>query len=173
MSAIEILIYPDARLKKKTIPVEEITTELHSLLDDMIETMYEARGVGLAAPQVGVNIRVIVLDVTPRKEDEVRKHGEPELIELINPEIVSFEGKVLAEEGCLSVPGFSTVVKRYSQVKVKGLDRHGKEVELEAEDLLSRTLQHEINHLDGILFFDRLKGLKKQLYRKKIEKAFA
>ena len=173
MSAIEILIYPDARLKKKTIPVKEITTELHSLLDDMIETMYEARGVGLAAPQVGVNIRVIVLDVTPRKEDEARKHGEPELIELINPEIVSFEGKVLAEEGCLSVPGFSTVVKRYSQVKVKGLDRHGKEVELEAEDLLSRTLQHEINHLDGILFFDRLKGLKKQLYRKKIEKAFA
>lgn len=172
MSAISILLYPDSRLRKKSKPVKTISPKHHNLLDNMIETMYRAKGVGLAAPQVGVNERVIVLDTTPREEGEVRDSTYPNIIELINPELVSKQGEMLGEEGCLSVPGFVADVKRHAQVLVKGLDRDGNIIEVEGAELLSRVLQHEIDHLDGVLFFDRLSRLKRELYVKRLNKAF-
>lgn len=168
MAVLDIVIYPDPRLRKKSRPVERITPSHHSLLDDMIETMYAAKGIGLAAPQVGVNERLIVIDVTSR--GEARQPSSPEIIELINPEIVSSQGEVVGDEACLSVPGFSSEVKRKEKVVVKGLDRHGNPVEIEGEGLLSRVLQHEIDHLDGILFFDRLSKLKREIIKKKIDR---
>jgi peptide deformylase len=133
----------------------------------MIETMYKAPGVGLAAPQVGVNIRVIVIDVSVRQEDT------PGLIQLINPEIISSEGKQTEDEGCLSIPGFSSEVRRKSTVKVQGLDRSGKLTEIEGSGLLARAFQHEIDHIDGILYIDRLSRLKRELTKKRIEKALS
>jgi peptide deformylase len=132
----------------------------------MIETMYDAPGVGLAAPQVGVSLRVVIIDVSPREE------GSSGLIELINPEIILAEGEQIEEEGCLSIPGFVSEVKRKAKVRVSGLNRHGEPVEIEGEGLLARALQHEIDHLDGVLFIDRLSRLKRELLKKKIEKAF-
>lgn len=168
---LDIVLYPDPRLRKKSRRVERITLSHHTLLDDMIETMYAAKGIGLAAPQVGVNERLIVVDVTPREEGETRKPSSPEIIELINPEIVSSQGEVVGDEACLSVPGFSSEVRRKEKVVVRGLDRHGNPVELEGEGLLARVLQHEIDHLDGILFFDRLSKLKREIIKKKIDRA--
>lgn len=173
MAVLDVLTYPDRRLLAKSRAVHRITTTLTGLLDDMLLTMYSARGVGLAAPQVGVNKRVIVVDVTPREEGELRMHGDPEVIELINPEIVSSSGELVGEEGCLSVPGFVGDVKRKARVGVRGLDRHGGEVMLDAEDLLARVLQHEIDHLNGILFFHRLGRLQRSLLKKKIDREFA
>lgn len=152
------------------------------LLDDMAETMYDARGVGLAASQIGVDIRVVVIDVSPREtdgddEDEDEGEGEkieyegPGLIELINPEIVSSEGEVTGEEACLSIPGFVSEVKRKQKVTIEAYNREGKLMEIEARDLLARVFQHEIDHLDGILFIDRLSRLKRELLKRKIEKA--
>jgi len=172
MSAFSILQYPDPRLRKKSKPVQTISAELHNLLDDMIEMMYRAKGVGLAAPQVGVNKRVIVLDTTPREDGEVRDRTYPDLIVLINPEIISKQGEILYEEGCLSVPGFVADVKRHAEVLVKGLDWDGNSIEVEGTELLSRALQHEIDHLNGVLFFDRLRRLKRELLVKKLNKAF-
>lgn len=133
----------DSVLRKKSRPVEKINDRIHILLDDMAETMYEAEGVGLAAPQVGVLKRVIVVDV-----------GDG-LIEIINPEIVHHEGEQVEAEGCLSVPGITARVSRPSHVIVKGLDRHGESVEIKAFGLLARALCHEIDHLDGTLFIDK------------------
>lgn len=172
MPILNILLYPDTHLLKKSKPIESIGSSHHDLLDDMIQTMYSARGVGLAAPQVGLNERLIVVDVSPREEGEVRKHGSPEIIEMINPEIISSEGEVVGEEGCLSVPGFQCDVRRKAEVVVRGLDRYGEEQEIEAEGLLSRVLQHEIDHLNGVLFFKRLGRLKRELLKKKIDRAF-
>lgn len=165
MPLLEILTFPDPALKKKSKPVDVINHHINELLDNMSETMYDAPGVGLAAPQVGENLRVITVDVSPRDSEK------RDLIELINPEIISFSGSQLGEEGCLSVPGFNANVKRKLNVKVRALDREGKTFEVEATDLFSRVLQHEIDHLDGILFFDRLGRLKKELLLKKIKKA--
>ena len=173
MAIRNILIYPDPRLRRKSAPVGKIESRHLRLLDDMAETMYEAKGVGLAAPQVGVNERLIVVDVTQREEGEGGGDGSPGLIELINPEIVLAEGEMVGEEGCLSVPGFVCDVKRSARVVVRGLDKYGVEVEIDASDLLSRVLQHEIDHLDGILFFDRLSRLKRELMVKRIDRAFA
>jgi peptide deformylase len=167
MAILKILTYPDPRLKKKSSPVEKIDKEIEKLIDDMTETMYDAPGVGLAAPQVGVNLRVIVVDVSAREQDS------PGLIELINPEIISSEGMMVGEEGCLSIPGFSSEVKRKAKVKVKGLDRKGNLIELEGTGLLARAFQHEIDHIDGILYIDRLSRLKRELLKKKIVKALA
>lgn len=152
------------------------------LLDDMAETMYDARGVGLAASQIGVDKRVVVIDVSPREtdgddEDEDEGEGEkieyegPGLIELINPEIVSSEGEVTGEEACLSIPGFVSEVKRKQKVTIEAYNREGRLMEIEARDLLARVFQHEIDHLDGILFIDRLSRLKRELLKRKIEKA--
>jgi len=167
MSLLKILSYPDPRLRKKSVTVERINKEIEKLLDDMIETMYKAPGVGLAAPQVGANLRVIVIDVSVRQEDT------PGLIQLINPEIISSEGKQMEDEGCLSIPGFSSEVRRKSTVKVQGLDRSGKLAEIEGSGLLARAFQHEIDHIDGILYIDRLSRLKRELTKKRIEKALS
>ena len=131
----------------------------------MADTMYHAPGVGLAAPQIGENLRVLVVDVSTKAE-------ENDLLELINPEITRSSGKQSSEEGCLSIRGFYGNITRKKNVTVEALDRNGEEIVIEAEDLLSRVLQHEIDHLDGILFFAKMAKLKKELFLKKIDKAF-
>ena len=167
MSVLNILTYPEPRLKKRSSEVKKIDDTVLRLLDDMAETMYDAPGVGLAAPQVGYNLRVIVVDVEHRVE------GDKNLIELINPEITASVGKVSGEEACLSLPGFTSEVKRKSNITVEGLNRDGEKIEIVATELLSRVFQHEIDHLDGILFVDRLSRLKRELLKKKIKKAFS
>jgi len=165
MSVLDIIRYPDQRLRKKSDQISKVNNKIRKILDDMVETMYEAPGVGLAAPQVGHNIRAVVVDVSSEEDDSF------DLMHLINPEIIHYEGEQVGEEGCLSVPGFVANVKRKNEIEIKALDRGGKEINLKASGLLSRVLQHEIDHLDGILFFDRLSRLKKELLKKKIEKA--
>ncbi|HXG30997.1 MAG TPA: peptide deformylase [Thermodesulfobacteriota bacterium] len=165
MAILKILTYPDPRLRKKSAPLERIDRRIEKLLDDMAETMYDAPGVGLAAPQVGVNLRLCIVDVSSRDENA------PGLIELINPVIILAEGEQVGEEGCLSIPGFSSEVKRKERVRVQALNRRGEPFEVEGTGLLARALQHEIDHLDGILFIDRLSKLKRELLKKKIERA--
>ncbi|ACI20745.1 peptide deformylase [Thermodesulfovibrio yellowstonii] len=162
MAILEIKKYPDEVLKKKAETISEINGDLQKLIDNMIETMYNANGIGLAAPQVGVLKRLIVVDTSPREQNQ-------SLIVLINPEITDSEGEILSEEGCLSLPGFTTRLKRKERVIVKGLDRNGKEIEIEATGLLARALQHEIDHLDGILLIDKISPLKRELFRKKFK----
>ncbi len=168
MSVLTILRYPDPRLKEKAQEVKEITKEIKKLAMDMVETMYTSKGVGLAATQVGVPFRLIVIDV-----DQLDK--EPNPIICINPEIISFEGKTKEDEGCLSVPGYTAPVERYKKVVVRYLDIDGKVVEKEAEDFMAKAFQHEIDHLNGVLFIDRLSSLRRQLfikrYRKMMEEA--
>ncbi len=135
-------------LRRKSKPVNEINDVIRQLLDDMAETMYHYEGVGLAAPQVGISKRIIVVDV-----------GEG-LWELINPVLVSGKGKQLDEEGCLSIPGYYAPVERFKSVKVKGLNRYGDEVVIDAKDMAARALQHEIDHLEGVLFTDKVKKKK-------------
>lgn len=172
MSILEILKYPDPSLKTKAKPVSRIDEETRKLISVMIETMYFARGIGLAATQVGADKRIAVLDVPTEHGTGVRGQGAGEnLIVLINPEIVAHEGETKYEEGCLSVPGFTADVKRFATVVVKGLDKNGKDLEINAEELLAIALQHEIDHLDGILFIDRLSKLKRDIIKRKIKKA--
>lgn len=143
--AIRIIVkHPDPILREKAVPVKNINSNIIKLLDDMVETMYHAEGVGLAAPQVGVSKRVVVIDVG----DE---HG---VIELINPEIISKSGEQIGPEGCLSFPGLVGEVRRAQKCKVRALNRHGEVFELEGEDLLARAFQHEVDHLNGVLFTD-------------------
>jgi peptide deformylase len=159
----EILKYPDPTLKKVSQPVVEITGEIRELIDDMFETMYENEGVGLAAPQIGVLKRVIVLDVSPVVE------GEEPLV-LINPEIMEDEGEQESEEGCLCIPEFTASVRRAMRVVVRGIDREENELEIGAEGFLAKALQHEIDHLNGILFVDRLSPVKRDVFRRKNQK---
>lgn len=166
MPLLDILVYPAPELKRKSLSVEELGEDLERLLDDMTETLRDADGVGLAAPQVGRNIRALVVDV-PLPESEER-----EFYELINPEIVSSQGFQMGEEGCLSVPGFFADVRRKNRVRVSALNRKGKRFTIDADGMLSRVLQHEIDHLDGILFFDRLRQLKRDLLVKQINQRF-
>lgn len=158
-----ILTFPDPVLKKKAAPVTIITDEVRALAADMAETMYDAPGVGLAAPQIGVLQRVIVIDVAAKDEP-------PQLITAINPLIVHGEGEVYEEEGCLSVPNFSANVKRHETVVVKGLTLDGQERVWQADGLLAIAFQHEIDHLDGTLFVDRLSPLKRELFLKRTKK---
>lgn len=158
-----ILTYPDPELKKKSQPVNIITAETLELARDMAETMYDAPGVGLAAPQIGVHQRVIVIDVAGRDEPH-------NLITAINPVIVHAEGEAYEEEGCLSVPKYSANVKRHAKVVVKALDLAGTEQTWHAEGLLAIAFQHEIDHLDGILFVDHLSPLKRDLFQRKIRR---
>lgn len=160
---MKILTYPDPVLRKQAEPVEEIDNELQSLIDGMIETMYDAPGIGLAANQVGVLKRVIVFEGF-----NVEGEKNPEV--LINPEFVLKEGKITSEEACLSVIDYAADVSRASHVKVKGLDRNGNAVEIEAEDLKAICLQHEVDHLDGVLFIDHISSLKRSLYNRKLKK---
>jgi len=155
-----ILAYPDPELKKRSQPVTVITEKTKELVRDMADTMYDAPGVGLAAPQIGVHQRVIVIDVTAKDEP-------PELIVAINPEIIHAEGEEFEEEGCLSVPKFSANVRRHARVVVKALNLDGEEVIFRADELLAIAFQHEIDHLDGILFVDHLSPLKRSMFRKR------
>lgn len=155
-----ILTYPDPELKKKSAPVTIINDAVRDLARDMAETMYDAPGVGLAAPQIGVHQRVIVIDVSAKDEP-------PQLITAINPVIIHAEGEEYEEEGCLSVPKYAANVRRHAKVVVKGLDLDGNECTWRAEELLAIAFQHEIDHLEGILFVDHLSPLKRDLFRRK------
>ncbi len=161
----EIRIYPDEVLKKEAFPVDEFNAELKELVDDMFETMYKRKGVGLAANQVGVLKRVFILDLNAGKE----KEGQEKLV-FVNPEIIHMEGEVVAEEGCLSLPGLWKKVKRASKVVVKAQDLEGKEFQLQAEGLLARAIQHELDHLNGIVFIERLSPLQRRLALEKYKK---
>jgi peptide deformylase len=158
-----IVKYGTPGLSQPASPVTAFDASLHKLIDDMIETMYAAPGVGLAAPQIGVPLRVCVIDLS------VGKPGG-QLYTLVNPEFVSRDGMQLEDEGCLSVPGFSATVPRPARAVVRAFDRTGSAVTIEGEGLLARALQHEIDHLDGTLFLDRLRGIKREMIVRKIRK---
>ena len=160
---LPIVKYGAAGLQRLAAPVDEITPELQALFDNMIETMYAASGIGLAAPQVDVPLRIFVIDLSiGRRADDV--------IVFVNPEFVEREGMQLEEEGCLSLPGFTATVARPQRAVVRGLDRHGVERTIEGEGLLARAFQHEMDHLDGTLFVDRLRGIKRDLIVRRIHK---
>jgi peptide deformylase len=161
MARLPILEFPDPRLRTKAKPVPQVDATLRTLIDDMFETMYAAPGIGLAATQVNVHQRVLVIDVS-------ETHNQP--LALVNPEIVARDGIEETEEGCLSVPGIYETVKRADQIRVRALDRDGKQIEFDATGLLAVCIQHEIDHLDGKLFVDYLSDLKRTRIRKKLEK---
>ena len=158
-----ILKYGDTPLHDPARSVESITADIDRLVQDMVETMYAAPGIGLAAPQVGVPLRLFVVDLSVGRDPKG-------LITVINPEIVEIDGMQLEEEGCLSIPGFNATVVRPQRVVVKGLDRHGVEQQHEGTGLLARAFQHEMDHLDGTLFVDRLRGIKRDLIVRRIKK---
>ena len=157
-----VLKYGAPELKKVSSQVEEFGIDLEKLVDDLKQTMYAEEGVGLAAPQIGVNLRVIVVDVTTAGE-------EGELLSLVNPEIVDSQGRDKGEEGCLSIPGFTAMVERPSHIGIRAQDPRGEPVERDAEGLLARVISHEIDHLDGILYLDRISRLKRDLIKRKIK----
>ncbi|MFT4060089.1 MAG: peptide deformylase [Legionella sp.] len=161
MAIHKILYLPDSRLREISKPVTVFDEALQTLIEDMFETMYDARGVGLAAPQIGITKRLSVIDVVGDKKNQ---------IVIINPEIVVTEGEKKFEEGCLSVPGAYDTVIRAEKVMVKALDRYGKPFEIKADGLLAECLQHEIDHMNGKLFVDLLSPLKKAMARKKLDK---
>ncbi len=163
MAILEIKKYPDPVLKKKAAPVKKVDPSIQTLIEDMTETMYQAPGIGLAATQVGELKRIIVFDLKPREEGR-----NPSC--LINPEIIEAEGEQVLEEGCLSVPDYYTEVKRKARITVRGWDARGNPTQLSAEGILATVLQHEIDHLDGILFIDRISSLKRALYKKRMLK---
>ncbi|WP_027178305.1 peptide deformylase [Maridesulfovibrio bastinii] len=160
---LDIVKYPEAVLAEKCSEVKEITPELKELIDNMVETMYEDDGIGLAAPQVGKAIRLIVIDPSGPKSRE-------DLHVIVNPVIIEREGEVDSEEGCLSCPGFSCVVKRSEKVTVTGMDENGNDVRIEADQMKAIVLQHEIDHLEGITLVNKVGRLKKAMYDKKIKK---
>ncbi|MBV8549992.1 MAG: peptide deformylase [Acidobacteriaceae bacterium] len=161
---LKIVKYGEPVLEQPAEAVIEFDTpELHELIVNMWETMYAAKGVGLAAPQVGINKRISVIDISVG-EDESKK------IVIINPEITSSEGKQTGEEGCLSIPGFREPVIRANTVKVHAQNEKGEQIELDGEELLARAFQHEIDHLNGILFINHLSTLKRDIIRRKIKK---
>lgn len=158
-----ILRYGERPLHSRAADVTAFDADLQHLIDDLIETMYAAPGVGLAATQIGVPLRVFVADVSVGR-------NATELVMMVNPHIVETEGMQLEEEGCLSVPGFNATVVRPARTVVRGFDREGREQRLEGSGLLARALQHEVDHLDGTLFVDRLRGIKRDLIVRKIQK---
>jgi peptide deformylase len=158
-----ILKFGEAPLQARAAEVGELDADIQKLIDDMIETMYAAPGIGLAAPQVGVSLRIFVIDLS-------LGHNPSELMVFVNPEFVELEGTQLEEEGCLSVPGFNATVVRPMRAVVRGLDRTGTMRTVEGKELLARAFQHEMDHLDGKLFLDRVRGIKRDLIVKKIRK---
>lgn len=162
MALLPICTYPDPVLRLRAEPVEVIDEEIQHLIDDMAETMYHAPGVGLAANQIGRPIRIVVIDT--------QKDDEDGLIALINPELVEGHGETTFEEGCLSVPEFYSNVKRHEEVVVCGLNRAGEKVEINADGLLAIVLQHEIDHLDGKLFIDRISPIARDIFKRKWKK---
>ena len=161
---LEVITYPNKILRQKSKKVECFDSALHTTLDNMYETMIEKNGVGLAAIQVGIPKRMLIINL-PREDKLLHKE---DLLEIINPQILSTEGEILFQEGCLSVPNFYEMIQRFSFVRLKYCDRFGKEFILEAEDYLAVAIQHEIDHLNGVLFVDKLSILK----RKKFEKEY-
>lgn len=169
MAKLKVYEYPHPILKQKAAKVGKVDDELRRFLDDMLETMYEAVGVGLAAPQVGVSKRVVVIDAEQEDDGAGHRTGKP--MYLINPEIIwRSEEKVCGEEGCLSVPDQRAEVERHAQVRVHYLDYEGKEQEILADDFLAIVIQHELDHLDGILYIDRISRLKRNMLLKKLKK---
>ena len=164
MEKLDIVLYPEAGLREVCTPVPEMNDEIDRLIDDMFYTMYDAPGIGLAAPQIAVQERIIVVDVSETKDQPIA---------LINPEIIRSAGQISWEEGCLSIPGIYATVKRPSDILVRGMNRDGKIIEFEADELLAVCIQHEIDHLNGTLFIDHLSGLKRtralQKFRKSLE----
>ncbi len=167
MSILKIYEYPDPVLRKKTVNVTAFDEELAKLVKDMADTMYDAPGIGLAAPQVGKSLKLIVVDTT------VQVNGEKKYMPMVNPEIIAHEGLQLDEEGCLSVPELTANVKRYKRITVSFQNLEGHTQELSTEGRFSVVLQHEIDHLNGILFLDHLSSLKRGLYKKKVKKLLA
>ncbi|HID5223643.1 TPA: peptide deformylase [Proteus mirabilis] len=162
MAVLTLLHFPDERLRKVATPVEKVDDEIRTLIDDMIETMYAERGIGLAAPQVNVSKRIVVIDVSENRDQP---------IVLINPEIISTEDEIMdMMDGCLSIPDSFAPTQRFRYLKVKALDRNGDEIELEAADLFAGCIQHELDHLNGKLFIDHLSPLKRQRIEKKQKK---
>jgi peptide deformylase len=159
----DILIWPEPLLKQTSLPVDKVDDGIRRLLDDMSETMYAADGVGLAAPQIGVLKRCLVIDTSPRQDGQ-------KLIHFVNPVIVRAEGETTYTEGCLSIPGEAEDVDRFAKVWVRALDYRGKPFEIEAEDLLSIAVQHEHDHLEGTVFVDHLSSLKRELIRRRMKK---
>ena len=165
MALREVLKFPDKRLREVSKPVTEVTEEIRALAQDMCEVMYDEPGIGLAAPQVGESIRLIVVDTEWTQEDAERSP-----LILVNPEISELEGTLIWNEGCLSVPDFEADVERAQRVRLVATDLEGTPVEIEAEELQAVCFQHEIDHLDGVLFIDRISRLKRSLYVKKRKK---
>ncbi len=166
MSILDIVTFPEPLLKHPTKPVENIDEEIQQLIDNMAETMYAAPGVGLAAIQVGADKSIVIIDTALGQEE-----GKRDLQVIINPKIICTEGSVISEnEGCLSVPDFRSDVKRCAAIEVEGVDREGKPIRIERDDFLSVVLQHEIDHLNGILFIDRISKLKREMYRRRVMK---
>jgi peptide deformylase len=163
MAVLQICKYGDPVLRERTGEITEFNDELQKLIDDMVETMYAAPGVGLAANQVGVPKRLMVIDLTVG-EDPTQLHV------MINPEVSDMEGEITEEEGCLSIPDFVEIVTRPEKLRVRYLDRHGEKQEMKAEGLMARAVCHEVDHLDGTLFVDYLRGLRKERILKKIQK---
>jgi len=166
MAVLKIVQFPDPVLKEVARTVGTVTDEIRTLIRDMVDTMYDAPGIGLAAPQVGVSLRVIVVDVAWREKDRSPRA-------YLNPEIVASSGRLKFEEGCLSVPDYQAEVDRASRVVLRALDVDGKPLEVEAEGLLAVCFQHEVDHLNGKLFIDRLSALKRGLYVKRRKKELA
>lgn len=165
MPILKILTFPDKFLRQPTKPVENIDGEIQKVIDGIADIMYEAPGVGLAAIQVGYDKSIIVYDVSLKEEKR-------SLQVLINPKIISSEGMIVSEnEGCLSVPDLRTDIKRSASILVEGLDREGKPLKIEADELLALVLQHEIDHLNGTLIIDHISSLKRQLYKRRVQKA--
>jgi peptide deformylase len=166
MAILDVLQFPDPRLRRRSEPIEKITDELRQLAADMLETMYDEPGIGLAAPQVGVPLRLVVLDTEWTEEDAERSP-----LVLVNPELVEHEGRIVWTEGCLSVPDLSADVERAERVVLRAIDLEGKEIVEEARGLRAVCFQHELDHLDGVLFIDRVSRLKRDLYLQKRKKA--
>lgn len=161
MSVLQILHFPDERLRITAKPVKEVDAKIQQIVDDMFETMYAEEGIGLAATQVNIHQRIIVIDVSENRDER---------LVLINPELLEKSGETGIEEGCLSIPDQRALVPRAEKVKIRALDREGKSFELDADDLLAICIQHEMDHLVGVLFVDYLSPLKRQRIRQKMEK---
>lgn len=161
MAVLPVLHFPDERLRTKAKPVAEVTPEIQRIVDDMLETMYAEEGIGLAATQVNIHQRIIVIDVSEERDQHYV---------IINPEVLDKSGETGIEEGCLSIPESRGFVPRAEKIKIRALDRDGKAYELEADDLLAICIQHEMDHLEGKLFVDYLSPLKRQRIRQKLEK---
>ena len=161
MTVLNVLIYPDDHLKVVCEPVTEVNDDIRKIVDDMFDTMYQEEGIGLAAPQVDILQRIITIDIEGDKQNQ---------LVLINPEILASEGETGIEEGCLSIPGHRALVPRKEKVKVKALNRQGEEVIYDADGLFAICIQHEIDHLNGVLFVDHISALKRQRIKEKMQK---